>query len=155
MSSSAGGGSNTGGDNNRAGCSNGGGNGTRTGVVKELEVAGDSWEATLLAILLQLCELLAVHAGGATGTWRQLGRRKGKVRQTRGGGNGGRAVQQWWRLMRSYIHQQRCRKQQKEVIDVVEGAQGETAVVATEEAVTAAAKANGGTNGWGGNRTSN
>ena len=136
-----------------AGCSNGGGNGTRTGVVKELEVAGDRWEATLLAILLQLCELLAVHAGGATGTWRQLGRRKGKVRQTRRGGNGGRAVQQWWRLMRSYIHQQRCRKQQKEVMAEVEGAQGEAAVGSTK-AVTAAAKARGGTNGWGGNRTS-
>ena len=52
--------------------------------------------------------------------------------------------------MRSYIHQQRCRKQQKEVMAVVEGAQGEAAVGATKEAVTAVAKARGGTNGWGG-----
>ena len=46
----------------------------------------------MLATLLQLCELLAVHTVGATDTWRQLGRRRGKVRQARGGGKGGRAV---------------------------------------------------------------
>ena len=74
-SSGTGRGSNIGGDNNRAGCTNGGGNGTRTGVVEELEEAGETWEATLLAALLQLCKLLALHTGGATGTWRQLRRR--------------------------------------------------------------------------------
>ena len=67
-SSSTGGGSSFGGDINRAECNNEGGNGTRAGVVEELEEAGDSWEATLLVILLQLCQLLAVHTGGADGT---------------------------------------------------------------------------------------
>ena len=54
----------------------------------------------------------------------------------------------------SYIHQQRCRRQQKGVEAEVEEAQGGAAVGATKEAVAAAAKARGGTNGWGGNRTS-
>ena len=61
---------------------------TRTGAMEELEESGDNWEGTLLATLLQL----ALHTGGATGTWRQLRRRRGKVRQARGGGRGGRAV---------------------------------------------------------------
>ena len=54
--------------------------------VEKLGVAGDSWEATLLAILLQLCKLLVVHTEGATGLWRQLRRRSWKGRQARGGG---------------------------------------------------------------------
>ena len=50
--SSTGGGSNFGEGSNRAGCNNGGGNGSRAGVVEEVEEveeAGDSWETTLLA----------------------------------------------------------------------------------------------------------
>ena len=74
-------------------------------MVEELEEAGDNWEATLLATPLQLCRLLASHTGGATGAWRQLRRRRGKVRQARDGGRGGRVVQQWRRLLRSYIPQ--------------------------------------------------
>ena len=67
-----------------------------------------------------------MHTGGATGTWRQLrGRRRGEVRQPRRGDKGGRAAQQWWRLMRSYIHQQRCRRQQNEVVAEVEVEKGE------------------------------
>ena len=49
-------------------------------MVEEVEEAGDSWEAMLLATLLQLCKLLAMNTGGATGTCRQLRRRRGKVR---------------------------------------------------------------------------
>ena len=154
MSSSIGGVSSLGGGNTTARCSNGGGNETNTGVVEELEEAQDNWKTTLLAILLQLCKLLALHTGGATGTWRQLRRRRGKVRQARGGDRGDRAVQQWWRLLRSYIHQQRCRRQQKGLEAKVEEAHGGAAVGATKEAMAAAAKAGGGTNGWGGNRTS-
>ena len=62
-SSNTGGGSRFCGDSNRAECSNEGGNGTRADAVEELEEAGDSWEARWLAILLQLCQLLAVHTG--------------------------------------------------------------------------------------------
>ena len=45
-------------------------------------------------------------------------------------------------------------KAANEVVVEVEEAQGGAAVGATKEAVAAAAKARGGTNGWGGNRTS-
>ena len=86
--------------------------------VERLEVAGDSWEATLL----QLCKLLAMHTGGATGTWGQLRRRRRKVKQAKGGGKRGRAVQEWRRLLRSYLHQQRRRRQQREMEAEVEEA---------------------------------
>ena len=117
--------------------------------MKKVEEARESWETALLATLLQLCKLLAMHTGGATGTWRQLGRSRGTVRQARGGGKGGRAVQQWWRLPRSYIHQQRCRRQQKWVEPEVEDAHGGNAVGTVEEAVATPVKPRGGTNVWG------
>ena len=71
--------------------------------MKELEGAGGSWEAMLLAALLQLAKMLTMRAGGAAaGAWRLM-RRRWKAKQGRSGGRGGSAVQQWWRQLRSYV----------------------------------------------------
>ena len=100
---------------------------------EELEEAGGSWEAMLLAALSQLSKLLAMCTEGAAGTWRQLRRRR-KVRQGRRGGRGGRAVQQWWRQLRSYVHQQRCEWMKAKAEAGVEELQGEVAGGAALEA---------------------
>ena len=55
--------------------------------------------------------------------------------------------------MRSYIRQQRCRGQQREVEAEVGEAQGGAAVGTAKEAVATSAKPRGGTNGWGSNKT--
>ena len=102
----------------------GGGTGTRVSVAEELETAGGSWEAVLLATLSQLSKLLAMCTGGAAGTWKQLRRRR-EVRQDRRGGRGGRAVQQWRRKLRSYVHQQRCGRVANNVEAGVEEPHGE------------------------------
>jgi hypothetical protein len=123
--------------------------------VEWLEEAGDSRKAMLLAALLQLGKLLAMHAGGvAAGTWRLL-RRRWEARRGRRGGKGGSAVQQWWRQLGSYVHQQRCGGRQMSVEAGLGDAQGGDARGATLEAATPLVRARGGsTNGWGGSRTS-
>ena len=123
-------------------------------MVKELEGAGGSWKAMLLVALLQLAEMLAMRAGGAAaGAWRLMWR-KVKVRQGRRGGRGGSAVQQWWRQLRSYVHQQRCGIRQMSVEAGLEEVQGGAAGGVVQVAATPLARARGGTNGLGGSRTS-
>ena len=56
--------------------------------------------------------------------------------------------------MRSYIHQQRCHRQQMEVRAEVEEAQGGDVGSTAKEAAAMPIKPRGGTNGWGVNRTS-
>ena len=113
--------------------------------------AGGSWMAVLLSALWQLGKLLAMHAGNvAAGAWRLLWRRW----KARRGGRGGSAVQQWWRQLRSNAHQQRCGGRQTSVEAGLEEAQGGDARGAALEAATPLVRARGGTNGWGGSRTS-
>ena len=51
-------------------------------MVEELGGTGDSWEATLLAALLQLVKVLSLRAGGAAaGAWRHTRRRERQSRQ--------------------------------------------------------------------------
>ena len=111
--------------------------------------AGGSWRAmllaVLLAVLLQLGRLLAMHAGSiVAGTWKLL-RRRWKTRRGRGGGRGGSAVQQWWRQLRSYVHQQQCGRRQTSVEAGLEEAQGGAASGAALEAATPLVRARGGT----------
>jgi len=123
--------------------------------VEWLEEAGGSWKAMLLAALLQLGKLLTMHAGGvAAGTWRLL-RRRWKVRQGRRGGRGGNAVQQWWRQLRSYVHQQQCGRMKERKGASAEELQGAAAEGAALEVVAAPViKARGGARGWSGDRVS-
>ena len=75
----------------------------------------------LLAMLLQLCKLLAMHTGGATDTWRLLRsggavctwrhwererrrRRRNVIKCDRGG----TTVRQWWMQLSSIAQQDRC-----------------------------------------------
>jgi hypothetical protein len=113
-----------------------------------------SWMAVLLAALWQLGKLLALHAGSAAaGAWSLLWRRR-KARRGSRGGRGGSAVQQWWRQLRSYVHQQRCGGRQKgEEAELVETHEGGSRGAA-QEAAAPQARARGGTNGWRGNRAS-
>ena len=80
---------------------------TRAGVVEELEIAGGSWEAMLLAALSQSYVLLAMHSGGAAGTWRHWKRRR-RRRNFSKGGRGSTTIQRWWMQLRSIAHQNRC-----------------------------------------------
>ena len=122
--------------------------------MKELEAAGGSWEAMLLAALLQLVKMLTLRAGGAAaGAWRHT-RRRLRVSQGRRGGKGGRALQQWWRQLRSYIHQSRSWRRQMSVEAELEEVQGEAGGGVTLVAATPLVRARGGTNGLGGNRAS-
>ena len=61
----------------------------------------------MLLAATQLQILLAMESGGAASNWRQLRWRR-RIKQGKRGGRGGRYVQQWWRQVRSYAHQQRC-----------------------------------------------
>ena len=77
--------------------------------VENLEVAGGSWEAMLLAILSQLYMALATRARGAAGSGRRWRRERRRARNSGNrGGKGGTAVQQWWRNLRSTAHLDRC-----------------------------------------------
>ena len=78
-------------------------------VVVELEAAGGSWKAMLLAVLSQLSMLLALRSGGAAGIWRHWKRERRRRRNNViKGGRGGTAVQQWWMQLCSIAHQDRC-----------------------------------------------
>ena len=111
------------------------------------------WQAMLLVALSQLGKLLAMHTGGAVGILRQLRRRR-KVSQGRIGGRGGRAVQQWWRQLRSYVHQQRCGWTRTKVEAGAEELQGAAAGGAALEATVPAIRARRGGRGWSDDRMS-
>jgi hypothetical protein len=67
---------------------------------------------------------------------------------------GGRALQQWWRQLRSYIHQQRSWRRRMGKAAGLEGEQGEAGGGVTQVAATPPPRTGGGANGLGSSRAS-
>ena len=101
-----------------------------------------------------MVKVLSLRAGGAAaGAWGHT-RRRVRISQGRRGGTGGRALQQRWRQLRSYIHQQRGWRRRTGEAAGLEGERGEARGGVTLGAATPLARTGGGANGLGGSRAS-